>query len=128
MKNYNSRDYEPVYFLVNHETRRKPEDLMNRIHVALFFIQCLKQTSYFNNKLINVENKRISKLLESNDELYITELLLRHLEILQFNAHEVSEFQIQNEEVENGVSKFIGGALYPTLALFNHSCNPGVIR
>ena len=61
----------------------------------------------------------------TENEKYIGSLLLRHLQILQFNAHEVSELLIERESPR---SIFIGGAVYPSLALFNHSCNPGIVR
>ena len=56
-------------------------------------------------------------------------LLLRHLQILQFNAHEVSELQIEEgSKINSGNSVFLGGGLFPTLAMFNHSCDPGIVR
>jgi hypothetical protein len=29
---------------------------------------------------------------------------------------------------EGSKSVFIGGAVYPTLAMFNHSCDPSIVR
>lgn len=52
---------------------------------------------------------------------------MHNLQFLQYNAHEISELQRENER-DIGKSTFIGGGLYPTLALFNHSCEPGVTR
>lgn len=31
-------------------------------------------------------------------------------------------------DLSKGKSLFIGGGVFPTVALFNHSCNPGVVR
>lgn len=31
-------------------------------------------------------------------------------------------------DLSKGKSLFVGGGVYPTVALFNHSCNPGVVR
>lgn len=53
--------------------------------------------------------------------------MLHNIQFLQFNAHEISELQYR-EKNSAGISTFIGGGLYPTLALFNHSCDPGVVR
>lgn len=60
-------------------------------------------------------------------KLKLGALTLRNLQILQFNTHEIFELE-QNQKKTLKESKFIAGALYPTVALFNHSCNPGVIR
>jgi SET and MYND domain-containing protein 4 len=47
--------------------------------------------------------------------------------MLQMNAHEIAELQ-QATKQDSGVSVFIGGGLYPTLAMLNHSCEPGIVR
>lgn len=75
----------------------------------------------------------------NEDELLVGSVLLRHLQILQFNAHEVYETVIlPRKDVQPGAafrSKFrsakivyIGVAVYPTVALFNHDCYPAVTR
>lgn len=46
---------------------------------------------------------------------------------MQFNAHEISELQVRDKN-DVGTSAFIGGGIYPTVAFFNHSCDPGVVR
>ena len=118
-----SSEYESVHNLLTHEARRKPEDLLSRALMAVFLLECLKRTSYFE---ACPSPRRDDGL--TDDEIYIGELLLHQLQVLQFNAHEVSEVKIPNEDVDKATSEFIGAALYPTLALFNHSCNPAVIR
>ena len=41
--------------------------------------------------------------------------------MLQFNAHEVAQFEMVTKTSQEGAkSAFIGAAVYPTLALFNH--------
>lgn len=55
--------------------------------------------------------------------------LLTLLQLLQFNVHEVSEMELKSPGgYDTASSNFVGAALYPTLALFNHSCDPGVVR
>lgn len=58
---------------------------------------------------------------------YIGSLMYHNLQIMQFNAHEISELQYKGKN-DAGASVFIGGGLYPTVAFFNHSCDPGVVR
>lgn len=58
--------------------------------------------------------------------LFIGNLILHHLLLLQFNAFEVSELRQQDHNDQRTV--FIGGSVYPTLALLNHSCDPCVVR
>lgn len=50
--------------------------------------------------------------------------------MLQFNAHEIYETRhtIENECKRNTKLAYIGVAIYPTVALFNHDCYPSVTR
>ena len=84
----------------------------------------------------------------SDDEAFIGTLLFHFLEVLQFNAHEVAQFEMIARSVpdryqykedcltfclcrdkeEGAKSVFIGAAVYPTLAMFNHSCDPSIVR
>ena len=65
----------------------------------------------------------------TEDEVFVGGLLLHHLQILRFNAHEVSELQLEKSgKLNTARSVFLGGGLFPTLALFNHSCDPGIVR
>lgn len=59
------------------------------------------------------------------------------MQLCQFNAHEVSELGastdgkniVRTSKLPGELSnRMLGGAVYPTLALFNHSCNPGLVR
>ncbi|CRL06994.1 CLUMA_CG020005, isoform A [Clunio marinus] len=58
---------------------------------------------------------------------FIGSLVYHNLQFTQFNAHEISELQYKGKG-DVGTSTFIGGGLYPTVAFFNHSCDPGVVR
>ena len=54
---------------------------------------------------------------------------MHFLEVLQFNAHEVAQFEMVSKTSQEGAkSAFIGAAVYPALALFNHSCDPSIVR
>ena len=65
----------------------------------------------------------------NEQERWIGALLLKQLQLVQFNAHEVSDLQIAHSgTIENAKSVFLGAAIYPTVALFNHSCEPGIVR
>ncbi|XP_037072372.1 SET and MYND domain-containing protein 4-like [Pollicipes pollicipes] len=63
------------------------------------------------------------------DELLIGSLLLHHLQLLQFNAHEVGEYvMMEPGQFKQSRSIYIGVAVYPTVSFFNHSCEGGVSR
>lgn len=108
-------DYRRVYGLVCHENGRSFEDFFQRSVMAYFLAKCLELGNFFG--------------AQSDRDVFnfIGSLLLRNLQFLQFNAHEVAELQ-QVDLKDIGTSVFIGGAIYPTLSLFNHSCDPGIVR
>ncbi|XP_014292302.1 SET and MYND domain-containing protein 4 [Halyomorpha halys] len=116
---YSFKDYCTVNQLVQHEDKRTIDALIHKTYIAVFLFRCLEETSYFKD-VPNNEQKRYSTLIGG--------LLLQNLQLLQFNAHEIFDLQISELDFSKSKSRFIGGGLYPTLALFNHSCDPCFVR
>ncbi|KAM7345838.1 SET and MYND domain containing, class 4, member 3 [Cochliomyia hominivorax] len=108
-------DFRRVAYLVRHEESRTASNFFQHTLMARFLVKCLEKSNYFG------ENPK------ADDILKIQSLLLRSLEFLQFNTHEVAELH-KAEKDGDQKTLFIGGALYPNVALFNHSCDPGVVR
>uniref|UniRef100_A0A336KZJ6 Protein-lysine N-methyltransferase SMYD4 n=1 Tax=Culicoides sonorensis TaxID=179676 RepID=A0A336KZJ6_CULSO len=110
---FQSRDYRKAYALVTHEEGRNPEEMFHRTLMAKFLLNCLVKKDYLKGR----EDLRA----------YIGNLILHNIQVLQFNAHEIFELQ-KDEKDDIGRTEFIGGAIYPVLALFNHSCDPATVR
>uniref|UniRef100_A0A1A9WP51 SET domain-containing protein n=1 Tax=Glossina brevipalpis TaxID=37001 RepID=A0A1A9WP51_9MUSC len=108
-------NYLRIAHLVRHETTRTASNWFQHALMARFLSKCLQESGYIDSQY------------QSEDVLLITSLLLRTLQFLQYNTHEVAELH-KSQKNGNESTVFIGGALYPTLALFNHSCDPGVVR
>lgn len=120
---YKGSDYERVYNLCTHSMMRPKGEFLHYGFMAIYLLRLLKLTPYF------PYDAKDNILTE--EEWFIGGLILRHLQILQFNAHELSELRnkpMVNADELNYYTCHLGGAIYPTLALFNHSCDPGVIR
>lgn len=67
--------------------------------------------------------------LPNEERLIVGSLLLKHLQLLQFNAHEIFETRLGDEHRFRGSKTvYIGVAIYPTVARFNHDCYPAVAR
>ncbi|GAB1861357.1 SET and MYND domain-containing protein 4 [Camponotus japonicus] len=124
---YRGNDYMTFYNLVTHEDKRLPEDLFHRAYMAAWLFRLLKTSEYLPESMKTADTAH-NKL--SDEELFIAELLLHNLQLLQFNSHEISELIKPKGEktLSKAKSIFIGGGVYPTVAMLNHSCNPGVIR
>lgn len=105
-------DYRRIYNLVSHANERSAEDFFQRSVMTSFLTSILKGGGFF----------------QSDENInFISTLIFRNLQILQFNAHEVSELELKSKN-DVGKSNFIGGSLYCHLSQFNHSCDPGLVR
>ncbi|XP_034188347.2 protein-lysine N-methyltransferase SMYD4 [Osmia lignaria lignaria] len=124
---YRADDFEAYYGLVTHEEERTAEDVLHRTYIAVWLLRLLKAGPYFPE---DVKTPDTAEAKPSEGELFIGGLILHSLMLLQFNAHEISELTIPRGEktLAKAKSIFIGGGIFPTIALFNHSCNPGIIR
>lgn len=108
-------DYRKIYNLVRHEDKRSASSFFQYAIMSHYLISCLKEGGYFGENIIK------------NDFNFIGGLILRNLQLLQFNTHEI--FELHKEK--SGVALktvFIGAGVYSTLALFNHSCDPGIVK
>lgn len=65
----------------------------------------------------------------TEEEIAVGTVLLRNLQLLQFNAHEIFETRVSNEHRFRGSKTvYLGVAIYPGVARFNHDCYPAVTR
>lgn len=90
--------------------------------MAVFLMKCLRLVGYFELNLFK-------NPLPSEDEFHIGALILRNLQVLQFNAYEVCEFLMPDRKNYKKSTTFsVGLGIYPTASYFNHSCAPNVAR
>ncbi|KAK7080825.1 hypothetical protein SK128_000240 [Halocaridina rubra] len=120
---YDPADFFRLYDLVCHSEQRTKEDFFHRVVMVVFLVKALKKTKYFEDKGTGISDTI------SDTEAYVGSLLMHFLEIVQFNSHEVSEFWLMGPKTLSGSkNEAMGAAIYPTLALFNHSCITGQVR
>ncbi|KAJ8968518.1 hypothetical protein NQ317_004394 [Molorchus minor] len=119
---YKDRSKEKVYSLCTNASIRQPIDFFQRTLMAAFLLRCLQKSGYFRATDRN-------RILPSEEEYQVGELLLFHLQMLQFNAHEIYETESGPAgPIKGSKVTYIGVAIYPTVALFNHQCYPAVMR
>lgn len=137
---YKTDDYKNIFHLVSHENKRTKQDFLHRTQMTAFLVKLLEISGFFDGKprdrpveLVEIKSMAVSEKYKEDLELF-GGLILKNLQILQFNAHEVFELQCAKPKVgkniikHSGKSAFLAGAVFPTLALFNHSCDPSVVR
>lgn len=113
--------YRSVHNLAANSDRRNFEDMLKKTAEAIFMTKCLKFNGFFGTSGgPSPETHRA--------EVFISSLLLRHLQVAATNGLEMAECILKN----NDITKFdiipVGGAIFPTMSFFNHSCYPNAIR
>ncbi|TRY75163.1 hypothetical protein TCAL_01669, partial [Tigriopus californicus] len=109
--------YVQAYNLSGNDEQREADDQLERALMACLLLQTLEKGGYFPPHFSDFEY------------VFIGSLLLRNLQVLQFNAHEVYEI-LRPDRVSLTPSKShqIALAIYPRASYFNHSCHGEVGR
>ena len=118
---FDPASYTSVHNLAVNSDKRNFEDLLKKTVEALFMMKCLKFNGFFGSvSSSGTENHRM--------EVFVSSLLLRHLQAVSTNGLEIAECILKN----NDITKFdiipVGGAIFPTMSFFNHSCYPNALR
>jgi len=113
--------YRSVHNLAANTDKRNFEDLLKKTAEAIFMAKCLKFNGFFGDP-------RNPPPEMNRAIVFISSLLLRHLQIAATNGLEMAECILKN----NDITKFdiipVGGAIFPTMSFFNHSCYPNATR
>lgn len=105
---YNSTELLPIFHLISNSEMRSVSDLFKRSMMAACLVKYLG-------------------LKPCEETSLIGSFLLRLLQSLPCNAHEISE-TINSDDEEVPINLEIGAAAYACLSLLNHSCDPNVVR
>ena len=126
-----TQGYRAIYNLVTHSEDRQGEDLLGRALLALVLLKLLQDHSaFFVDPGDRGRSEAASSQMSScaDTQRLVGSLLLRHLQLLTCNAHEISEFGLKTGGVIASLPTGIGAGIYATQSLFNHSCDPDVTR
>ncbi|XP_050453383.1 SET and MYND domain-containing protein 4 isoform X2 [Cataglyphis hispanica] len=111
-----------AYNLVTHANKRTGSDFLERSLMAAFLLRCLQRVGFFAHPTPDDE-------VPGAEEIIVAALLLRNLQLLQFNAHEFFETRLSaGHRFRCSRPVYLGVAIYPTVARFNHDCYPAVTR
>lgn len=113
---YNPLDYRTVFQLETHCADMGPNVNLIRTIESIFLAKCL----------IFVLNK-LDVICTNETFIPLAVAMLRHLQAIDCNAYEVIE-NVYDEATRVWEPRNIGGAIYTTVSLVNHSCYPNVVR
>ena len=128
---YDAADYRTVYTLITNSRQRGVGDLFKRALMACYLLKILEMTPFFYNGGSDPHNVKLI------DKVAMGAVLLKHLQNLPCNAHEVTELELGPSSSSSNMSSSsprdstiheIGAAAFSTLSLINHSCDPNVVR
>merc|ERR1719483_1635459 len=117
---YTENDYLSVYNQEGNIDLRPVGDHLKRCVTGLILARCLQISGWFPQEL--------SKDLESEEVLKITNILVMHIQSCSCNAYEVNEFVKKGSSMVDCESVELGGAVYPTISLSNHACSANTSR
>ena len=117
---YDSKSYLSIFSLVGHSENRSLSDLFRRSVLAAFLLKFIEQNDFFTADVTG-ESLFTKKVC-------IGSHILKQLQMLPCNAHAISELHIDRSSIADSELKEIGSAIYATLSLLNHSCDPSVVR
>ncbi|KAB7497667.1 Histone-lysine N-methyltransferase ASHR1 [Armadillidium nasatum] len=113
---YSTDDYLTTYKLVTNAQKRNFGDLFERTIIAVYLNQCLKEVDFYKGNNVS-----------SDDEIFVSSLILRHLQNSSCNAHNIVEFFVR-DNLDIISVHYLGISIYPTISLINNSCNPNVFK
>nr|XP_040567327.1 SET and MYND domain-containing protein 4-like [Lepeophtheirus salmonis]XP_040567333.1 SET and MYND domain-containing protein 4-like [Lepeophtheirus salmonis] len=113
---YDSKDISTFHNLVTHDASKfkKAPELMMQALTAVYLFRLLEKSGYFKEDL------------NDSTSMFFMKLIHHYMRCVYYNTHEITT----NNENEYGkyTIQRIGRATNPTLALFNHSCDPNYRR
>ena len=118
---------------MTHEELRDPGDPFKRACMAFYLAHHLNLAGFFPSKSVNGQEEDMPQQKPffdaSNKEVVtIVTLILRHLQSCSCNAYEIDEFVRDTSLQKPDQVLQLGGAIFPTISLSNHSCVPNTIR
>ncbi|XP_076668349.1 protein-lysine N-methyltransferase SMYD4 isoform X2 [Andrena cerasifolii] len=113
---YSPHDYRTVLELETHCATLEPNINLIRAIEAIFLAKCF---TFVLSKMNVVCSK------ETFTSLAVA--MLHHLQAVNCNAYEIVE-NVYDKETHAWEPRHVGGAIYPSVSLVNHSCYPNVVR
>lgn len=124
-KLYKSDLYFNIFHLITNSVLRVDNDLFRRAFISLFLAKLLAKSGFIKEK----DEKNPNDIRDNT--CFIGGLILRHLQTISCNAHEISMLKLNEEDrkpLANSFANGVGAGIFAIMSIFNHSCDPHVTR
>merc|ERR1719322_342637 len=109
---------------------------MRTLQLSGYFDATSSDGETFDFPLVSIENnskrnRRSARDKFTEDEKFISAVLIYVFQLLRYNMHAILAEDVSGDSPNNWnkwISKSMGTAIYPTLALLNHSCDPNITK
>ena len=114
--------FDALYDLVTHTNHRSNNELFQYTLLAIYLLKILKSTSWLET---SVQDGWDLDMPEEELHVFVGSVMLRFLQIISCNGVEVAETHC-GQNIQKAEQITLGLAMYPTVSLINHSCNPAM--
>ena len=118
LRQYEPQDYKTVFSLETHCIHSNPKDNLVRAIYSVFFAKCLLYVLDHLHPVVDNRERHLHTLAIA---------LLRNMQAINCNAYEIVE-NVRDDSTKILEPRNVGGAIYTSVSLTNHSCYPNVVR
>ena len=111
---YADDDYVGVFRQEDNMMARSVGDHLKRNVTALLLTRCLQLAGWFPEHLQSV--------MDDDKVIHVAAVISKHIQSCSCNAYEVNEFIRRGHSLIDCQNVELGGAVYPSISLSNHSC------
>ncbi|XP_011300906.1 SET and MYND domain-containing protein 4-like isoform X2 [Fopius arisanus] len=117
---YDPLDYRTVFSLETHCEKADAKVNLSRSIKSVYLAKCLAFV------LMEVD-ERSRETIGQREIALLAVAMMRHMQAVNCNAYEIVE-NFRNENTRTWEPRNVGGAIYSSVSLVNHSCYPNVVR
>jgi len=111
---YDDNDYLGVYRQEDNREARTVGDHLKRNVTALLLTRCLQLSGWF--------PEHLREDINCEEVVGVAAIVCKHIQSCSCNAYEINEFIRRGHSLIDCQNVELGGAVYPTISLSNHSC------
>lgn len=117
---YEPLDYRTVFSLETHCKQAEAKVNLSRAIKSAYLAKCLAF-------VLMEADERSSETIGQREIALLAVAMMRHMQAVNCNAYEIVE-NFRHRHTRTWEPRNVGGAIYTTVSLVNHSCYPNVVR
>ncbi|KAK3872646.1 hypothetical protein Pcinc_022288 [Petrolisthes cinctipes] len=116
-------DYWSVFHLITNKDKRPRSDILKRCLQAFIVTKLLVKSKRF-----FITNDGVAFTPSQEDLVMTGSTLIHHLMSFTCNTDSINELKVITDDYSKNPVEAFGGGVFPTMSLFNHSCNQSCFK